>query len=56
MGRGVHFNHKRKDHEQEKPEYAHNASPKDTERVEYEINTVAKEGKPPIYTKVNNDL
>lgn len=56
MSRGVHFNHKQKGHEPKLPKHAQNPEPKESERVEYEINTVAKEGTPPVYTKVNNDL
>jgi len=43
MGRGVHFHHKRKGHEQEPPAHGKHVPPKQTERVEYEIGTVATE-------------
>ncbi|HZG60227.1 MAG TPA: hypothetical protein VEY68_07170 [Anoxybacillus sp.] len=56
MGRGVHFHHKRKGHEQEKPKHGANVPPKNTERVEFAIEPVASEGERPISTKVEKDL
>ncbi|RAK22106.1 hypothetical protein B0I26_10294 [Anoxybacillus vitaminiphilus] len=51
MGRGVHFNHKRKGHKQEKPKHGSNVPPKNTERVEFAI-----EPDRPVSTKAEKDL
>jgi hypothetical protein len=56
MGRGVHFHHKRKGHEQEKPKHGANVPSKNTERVEFAIEPAASEGKRPVSTKVEKDL
>uniref|UniRef100_C5D321 Uncharacterized protein n=1 Tax=Geobacillus sp. (strain WCH70) TaxID=471223 RepID=C5D321_GEOSW len=56
MGRGVHFQHKLKGHDHEKPKHGNNVSPKSTERVEYEIGTVATENSGPVSVKVKKDL
>jgi hypothetical protein len=56
MGRGVHFQHKLKGHDHEKPKHGNNVPPKRTERVEYEINTVATENRGPVSVKVEKDL
>jgi hypothetical protein len=56
MGRGVHFQHKLKGHDHEKPKHGNHAPPKTTERVEYEIGTVATENGGPVSVKVEKDL
>jgi hypothetical protein len=56
MGRGVHFNHKRKGHENERPKHGSDVSAKDTERVVYSIDTTASEGERPVSIKVEKDL
>ncbi|ANB61921.1 hypothetical protein [Anoxybacteroides amylolyticum] len=55
MGRGIHFHHKRKGHEQEPPAHGKHVPPKQTERVEYEIGTVATEAGGPISVKVEKN-
>lgn len=55
MGRGVHFHHKRKGHEHEPPKHGKNVPPKQTERVEYEIGTVATEMGGPVSIKVEKN-
>lgn len=55
MGRGVHFNHKLKGHDHEKPKHGEPAPPKHTERVEYEINTVATAEGGPISITTGKD-
>jgi hypothetical protein len=56
MGRGVHFQHKLKGHDHEKPKHGNNVPPKHTERVGYEINTVATENSGPVSVKKEKDL
>jgi hypothetical protein len=56
MGRGVHFQHKLKGHDHEKPKHGKNVPPKHTEQVEYEIGTVATEEGGPVSVKVEKDL
>jgi hypothetical protein len=56
MGRGVHFNHKRKGHKQEKPKHGTNVPPKNTERVEFAIEPVASEENRPVSINVEKDL
>ncbi|WP_198020517.1 hypothetical protein [Anoxybacteroides tepidamans] len=56
MGRGVHFRHKLKGHEHEPPQHGNNVPPKQTERVEYEIGTVATEEHGPISVKTEKNL
>ncbi|MGG3801016.1 hypothetical protein [Metabacillus fastidiosus] len=48
MGRGHHFNHKEKGHEQKKPQHGFAAAKKETETVQYSIDTVASENEKPI--------
>lgn len=55
MGRGVHFNHKLKGHDHEKPKHGKPAPPKHTERVEYEINTVATAEGGPVSITTGKD-
>ncbi|WP_158074588.1 hypothetical protein L0P96_01180 [Anoxybacillus flavithermus] len=40
MGRGVHFHHKKKGHESEKPKHGESAPSKQREVVDYAIDTV----------------
>ncbi|WP_199425915.1 hypothetical protein [Thermaerobacillus caldiproteolyticus] len=56
MGRGVHFQHKLKGHDHQKPKRGENVPPKHTERVEYEIGNVATEQNGPVSAKVEKDL
>jgi hypothetical protein len=56
MGRGVHFQHKLKGHDHEKPKHGNRVPPKTAERVEYEIGTVATEKSGPVSVKVEKDL
>lgn len=56
MSRGVHFQHKLKGHDHQKPKRGENVPPKHTERVEYEIGNVATEQNGPVSAKVEKDL
>jgi hypothetical protein len=56
MGRGVHFQHKLKGHDHEKPKHGNNVPPKHTERIEYEMNTVATENSGPVSVEAKKDL
>lgn len=48
MSRGKSFQHKKKGHAPTPPKHGFQASPKGTEHVEYDINTVATEEHRPI--------
>ncbi|WP_297991045.1 hypothetical protein [Anoxybacillus sp.] len=48
MGRGVHFHHKKKGHESEKPKNGKPVVPKQNEIVDYAIDTVANETHRPV--------
>ncbi|MTH52125.1 hypothetical protein GKZ89_01815 [Bacillus mangrovi] len=48
MGRGAHYNHKKKGHESETPAYGKPAEAKMNEHAEYSIGTVASEGDRPV--------
>jgi hypothetical protein len=56
MGRGVHFNHKQKGHQQEKPKHGHDVLAKDTERVVYNIEPTATNGDRPLSITTEKDL
>lgn len=48
MGRGVHFHHKKKGHESEKPKHGQPATSKQREVVDYAIDTVGSETHRPV--------
>ncbi|MCX8045376.1 hypothetical protein [Anoxybacillus gonensis] len=48
MGRGVHFHHKKKGHESEKPKHGEHVESKQREVVEYAIDTVGSETHRPV--------
>jgi hypothetical protein len=56
MGRGKHFNHKQKGHEPKIPQHGFNAESKETTKVEFAIEPVAKNGNKPVYLKKEDDL
>ncbi|TWG30934.1 hypothetical protein [Geobacillus sp. C56-T2] len=55
MGRGVHFNHKQKGHDHEKPKHGEPAPSKHTERVAYDIHTVATAESGPVSITTKKD-
>jgi hypothetical protein len=48
MGRGVHFHHKKKGHESERPKHGYDAPAKRKEIADYAIEPVASEGSRPV--------
>ncbi|KIQ93529.1 hypothetical protein LH47_02394 [Anoxybacillus thermarum] len=48
MGRGVHFHHKKKGRENEKPKHGEHVAPKQREVVDYAIDTVGSETHRPV--------
>ncbi|WP_456278589.1 hypothetical protein [Bacillus sp. AK128] len=55
MGRGKSFNHKTKGHDREIPVRGEEVEAKDTEHVEYEIETVATAERPAVSVQVTKD-
>ncbi|MBE4910239.1 hypothetical protein IMZ08_19565 [Bacillus luteolus] len=56
MGRGKHFNHKEKGHEPKVPKHGFKAETKETTKVEFAIEPVARNGNKPVYLKEEDDL